>query len=97
MEGNNKKIDIPTPVLQLYNHSGMPTSKRCNDPQLKDHNESDNAIGQNLDDQHDDNANEDTCNGCDSTQNLEQLAIVDEADDDIITETQKQTQNAVHF
>ena len=73
----------------------MPTPKRCNDPQLEDHNECSDAIGQNLDDQHDDDVKED--NGCDSTQTLEERAVVDEADDDMNTETQKQTQNAVHF
>ena len=91
----NKKINIPTPTLQLYNDSGMPTSKRCNGPQLQDHNESDDATGKNLDDQHDDDAKE--RNGCDDKQNLEELAIVDELDDDTNTEPQKRTQNAVHF
>ena len=75
----------------------MPTSQlfvNSNDPPTEDHNESDNATGQNLDEQLDDD------NGCEDTQNLEELAIVDEMDDDdmyVYNEPQLETQNAVQF
>ena len=88
----NKNIDIPTPVLQLYNDDGTPSSKRWNNPQPEDNNEKDNAMGQNLD-----NDNSISAEEYDNEQNLEELVLVDEPDDDMNTEPQIQTQDDVHF